>query len=170
MPLKIYFHPRMQRKGREEAMADYYELLDVSRDASAAEIKQAYRKLAKKHHPDTNQGSEEAVQKFKQIHEAYETLRSEASRQAYDDRLRQKESSGGRTAERGGARGTGKGEGTARTGVYTPPDAANMAAEFEKFFGFNPKTKQGTPGKSGKKQEGPLDADDMFGRFFGFRK
>ncbi|MFB5674174.1 DnaJ domain-containing protein [Paenibacillus terreus] len=151
-------------------MADYYELLDVSRDASAAEIKQAYRKLAKKHHPDTNQGSEEAVQRFKQIHEAYETLRSEASRQAYDDRLRQKDSSGGRTEERGNPRSAGSGQGTAKTGAYTPPDAASMAAEFEKFFGFNPKTKQGTHGNNGKKQEGPLDADDMFGRFFGFRK
>ncbi|UCC26113.1 MAG: molecular chaperone DnaJ [Gemmatimonadales bacterium] len=65
-------------------MADYYSLLDVSRDADADEIKKAYRKLALEHHPDRNQGSKEAEEKFKQITEAYEVLRDPEKRSVYD--------------------------------------------------------------------------------------
>ena len=54
---------------------DYYEVLVVSRDASEDEIKKAYRKLAKKYHPDANPNNkEEAEAKFKEVNEAYETL------------------------------------------------------------------------------------------------
>ena len=54
---------------------DYYEILEVGRDASGAEIKKAYRKLALKYHPDKNQGDSEAEEKFKLINEAYGALR-----------------------------------------------------------------------------------------------
>lgn len=62
---------------------DYYQILDVSRDAETSDIKKAYRKLARKYHPDVNQdgGSED---KFKQINEAYEVLKDDDKRQAYD--------------------------------------------------------------------------------------
>ena len=53
------------------AKRDYYDVLGVSRSASASEIKKAYRKLAKKYHPDTNAGNKEAEQKFKEVTEAY---------------------------------------------------------------------------------------------------
>ncbi|MBO5821465.1 MAG: DnaJ domain-containing protein, partial [Lentisphaeria bacterium] len=55
-------------------MADYYETLGVSKDASADDIKKAYRKLELKYHPDRNQGNKEAEEKFKEISIAYETL------------------------------------------------------------------------------------------------
>ena len=66
------------------AKRDYYEVLGVSRDASAAELKSAYRKLALKHHPDKNPGDPEAEQKFKELNEAYGILKDEQTRAAYD--------------------------------------------------------------------------------------
>ena len=64
---------------------DYYEILGASRDASDADIKKAYRRLAMKHHPDRNTGdSEEAEGKFKEAKEAYEVLSDASKRAAYD--------------------------------------------------------------------------------------
>ena len=65
-------------------MADYYELLGLSRDADLEEIKKRYRKLAFKYHPDRNEGSKEAEELFKQATEAYEILRDPEKRSMYD--------------------------------------------------------------------------------------
>tara|TARA_R110001592_G_scaffold20926_6_gene84596 strand:+ start:3590 stop:4747 length:1158 start_codon:yes stop_codon:yes gene_type:complete len=63
---------------------DYYEILEVKQDASADEIKKSYRKLAMKFHPDQNKGNSEAEEKFKTISEAYDILKDEQKRAAYD--------------------------------------------------------------------------------------
>ncbi|MBO8168817.1 MAG: molecular chaperone DnaJ [Thermoanaerobacteraceae bacterium] len=63
---------------------DYYEVLGVSRDASQEEIKKAYRKLARKYHPDVNPGDKEAEKRFKEIKEAYEVLSNSEKRARYD--------------------------------------------------------------------------------------
>lgn len=63
---------------------DYYEVLGVSRKAAASEIKKAYRRLAKKYHPDTNDGSQTADEKFKEITEAYEVLSDPEKKKMYD--------------------------------------------------------------------------------------
>jgi molecular chaperone DnaJ len=63
---------------------DYYEVLGVARTCSAEDVKAAYRKLAKEHHPDRNQGNGEAEGKFKEINEAYEILKDADKRAAYD--------------------------------------------------------------------------------------
>ena len=63
---------------------DYYELLGLNKNASDAEIKSAYRKLAKKYHPDVNPGNEAAATKFKEITEAYDVLRDPQKRSTYD--------------------------------------------------------------------------------------
>lgn len=64
--------------------SDYYEQLGVDRGASQSEIKKAYRKLAMKHHPDRNQGDGKAEAQFKIINEAYDVLKNEEKRDAYD--------------------------------------------------------------------------------------
>jgi molecular chaperone DnaJ len=64
---------------------DYYEVLGVSRDASLEEIKREYRKLARKYHPDVNNGDAEAAEKFKEISEAYAVLSNEEKRRQYDN-------------------------------------------------------------------------------------
>lgn len=63
---------------------DYYSILGVKRDASESEIKKAYRKLARQHHPDVNPGDKSAEAKFKKINEAYEVLSDKENRQKYD--------------------------------------------------------------------------------------
>jgi molecular chaperone DnaJ len=63
---------------------DYYELLGVSRKAPQKEIRQAYRKLARKYHPDLNPGDKSSEEKFKQVQEAYDVLSDAKKRQMYD--------------------------------------------------------------------------------------
>ncbi len=63
---------------------DYYKILGVSRNATQEEINKAYRKLAKKYHPDFNPGNKEAEEKFKEINEAYEVLKDPEKRKRYD--------------------------------------------------------------------------------------
>src|SRR2546426_4245820 len=62
----------------------YYELLGVPRKAALKQIRQAYRKLARKYHPDLNPGDKSAEEKFKQIQEAYDVLSDSKKRQMYD--------------------------------------------------------------------------------------
>jgi molecular chaperone DnaJ len=65
-------------------MADYYEVLGISRDATQEEVKKAYRKRALQFHPDRNPGDPEAEKKFKEISEAYEVLGDEKKREMYN--------------------------------------------------------------------------------------
>ena len=65
---------------------DYYETLGLGKKASAADIKKAYRRLARKHHPDVNPNDRSAEERFKRIQEAYDVLSDPKKRQVYEDR------------------------------------------------------------------------------------
>ncbi|MEE9258664.1 MAG: DnaJ C-terminal domain-containing protein [Nitrospinaceae bacterium] len=65
---------------------DYYKLLEISKDASQADIKKSYRRLARKYHPDRNKGSKKSEAQFKIVSEAYEVLGNKKKRKAYDQR------------------------------------------------------------------------------------
>ena len=82
------------------AKQDFYEILGVSKSASPDELKSAYRKLAMQYHPDRNSGDKGAEQKFKDINEAYDILKDDQKRAAYDR-------FGHAAFEQGGARGPG---------------------------------------------------------------
>ena len=99
---------------------DLYEVLGVDRSASAAELKSAYRKLAKKYHPDVNQGDEAAEKRFKEITNAYDILKDDQQRAAYDQY-------GHAAFEGGGQQGGGFGGGFEGFG--------SMGDIFEEFFG-----------------------------------
>src|SRR5882757_9861722 len=76
---------------------DYYSTLGVAKTSTEKEIKQAFRKLARKHHPDVNPGDKSAESRFKEMNEAYEVLGDPAKRKKYDElgaNLRQYEQAG----------------------------------------------------------------------------
>src|SRR5215472_11293714 len=66
------------------AKRDYYEVLGVDRGAEEADVKKAYRRLARKLHPDVNPGDKSAQKKFQEVQEAYDVLRDAEKRRAYD--------------------------------------------------------------------------------------
>ena len=102
------------------AKRDYYEVLSVDRKADAGTIKSAYRKLAMKHHPDKNPGDKKAETLFKEATEAYEILKDDEKRAAYD-RF-------GHAAFEGGSGSQGQGSGF---GGFS----GNFSDIFDEFFG-----------------------------------
>jgi molecular chaperone DnaJ len=119
------------------AKRDYYSVLGVSRQASAEDIKKAFRKLAMKYHPDKNPGNKASEDSFKEVNEAYDVLSDQKKRQMYDQFGHAASQPGGPNPFRGGQGG------------------------FEGFGGF------GQPGGFDPRQGGPEQFQDMFGDFFG---
>ncbi|GAA0137016.1 hypothetical protein YSY43_38570 [Paenibacillus sp. YSY-4.3] len=152
-------------------VTDYYAQLGVSRQATAAEIRQAYRKLAKRYHPDVNPGNAEAEAKFKLIVEAYETLSDEQLRAAYDEKLANPNTASGQRSGRpqqgqGKQRTSGAASGKVEAESFDP---AAMRKQFEQFFGMSPKGQTDAQSKEAS-EKNPLDTTGIFNQFFGYRK
>ncbi len=113
------------------AKQDYYELLGLARGASADEIKKAYRKLAMQHHPDRNPGDQAAEHKFKEINEAYDVLKDEQKRAAYDRFGHAAFENGGRGGGGGGGGPGGPGFG----GFNFEFGSGGFADIFDEMFG-----------------------------------
>jgi molecular chaperone DnaJ len=115
-------------------MADYYELLELQRTATAEEIKKAYRQKAIKFHPDKNPGDKEAEKRFKEISEAYEVLSDEKKRQLYDRHGKDAFNGGYSPGGHPGAGGFGSMDEALRTfmGAFGGMGGDNV---FESFFG-----------------------------------
>jgi curved DNA-binding protein len=121
---------------------DYYKILGVEKNASQAEIKSAYRKLAQKYHPDKNKGDSEAESKFKDVGEAYQVLSDPEKRNKYDNLgsnwNRHRQTGGGSSdfnwndwfSQRGGAGATGQRQRSGRT----VGDFFNQGGSFSDFF------------------------------------
>ena len=103
---------------------DYYEVLEVPKSASPSEIKKAYLKLAKQHHPDQNTSNPDAEKKFKEISEAYETLKDEQKKAAYD-RFGHAAFAQGNSASSGFGGGRGN-----NTGGFNAHDINDIFGEF----------------------------------------
>ncbi|MHC6592029.1 DnaJ C-terminal domain-containing protein [Arthrobacter sp. C152] len=121
---------------------DFYKILGVAKDASDADIKKAYRKLARQHHPDTNAGNAASEKKFKDISEAYSVLSDPDERQQYD--AIRAMGSGARFAPGGAGGGNGGFEDmfgglfTGNTGRHAGgfnPSAGGIPPEFADLFG-----------------------------------
>ena len=121
-------------------MKDYYKILEVSQNASKEEIKKAFKRLAKKHHPDINKGDKKAEERFKEVSEAYEVLGRDDERRKYDD-------------ARSG-RGSFRFEGFSKDGPFgdffysSSGSASDMFSEILKNFNFG-SSRDGSTGFSG---------------------
>ncbi|ALV46938.1 molecular chaperone DnaJ [Arthrobacter alpinus] len=125
------------------AEKDFYKILGVSKDATEADIKKAYRKLARKYHPDTNSGDAQAEKTFKDVSEAYSVLSSKEDREQYDA-IR---------AMGGGARFSAGGAGHNGGGGFEDV--------FGDLFGGGRSAPRGNPGFSGSGL--PPEFADLFG-------
>jgi molecular chaperone DnaJ len=122
------------------AKRDYYELLGVSRGASEQELKSAYRRLAKEHHPDRHPGDSTAEQKFKEVNEAYEILKDQQKRAAYDQF--------GHAAFEGGRGHPGAG--------FGPEFSSSMSDIFDDLFGEFMGGRRGGRGRNSRERGGDI--------------
>ncbi len=128
---------------RDWVEKDFYRVLGVSQDASADEIKKAYRKLAQEYHPDANPGDPEAEEKFKEISEAYATLSDPEQRKEYDQVRRMAASGFGGFGAGSGDFGGFGGFGGQRIRVENIEDLLSGFGGLGDLFGFRAGSRSG---------------------------
>lgn len=147
-------------------MKDYYKILNLTTNATADEIKKAFRSLAKKYHPDRNPDDKEALSKFQEVNEAYEVLSKEETRKKYDnERANFKDKSGNR--ESNGK--TNRTNNDNRKYQDKGESIDNLNKYFESFFGFNANSSEVNKDKL-KKEKNPIDTSKMFDSFFNVKR
>lgn len=149
-------------------MSDWYNILGIKQGAEDTQVKAAYRKLAKKYHPDAHPGDRECEVRFREITEAYTILSDPKKRKKYDEELSKAQSNnsnkGRETRQQTAA---GDGADTAKV------DFQNISRNFEQFFGFNPNTKEVVNQEKlrpGLKTGNPLDTTNLFEAFMGIKR
>jgi curved DNA-binding protein len=139
---------------------DYYAVLGVPRTASPADIKKAFRKLARQHHPDAKPGDKAAEQRFKDVNEANEVLSDPDKRQRYDALGTNWGASGGSAAGRSGPFG-GPG-GNVRYEFHTTDDAGDFSDFFRAVFGEDATASAGATGPGrGRRPTGGASFQDI---------
>ena len=140
-------------------MKDYYKVLGVSPQADEKEIKTAYRKLAKKYHPDAVRDNPELAERMYVIQAAYEVLGDEEKRKQYDESLKV------------GPSRQNKGQQPFGGGPFDNPNPD--MSQFERFFGFQAGKGMETyqdKRAGAKKADGPINPEDLFAAYFGKKK
>ncbi len=131
---------------------DYYQVLGIGKSASADEIKKAYRKLARKYHPDVNKNDSTAEAKFKDVQEAYDVLSDAKKRESYDQFGHAGVDSAAAAEAAARAAGAGRGTGGFRYSTQTPGGATVDFGEvdlndlFENFMGGGQRGRRGAGG------------------------
>ena len=140
-------------------MKDYYKVLGVSPQADEKEIKTAYRKLAKKYHPDAVRDNPELAERMYVIQAAYEVLGDDEKRKQYDESLKAEPSRQNKGQQPFGGDPFGN----------PNPDMS----QFERFFGFQAGKGMETyqdKRAGAKKADGPINPEDLFAAYFGKKK
>ncbi len=147
---------------------DYYAVLGVPKTASPADIKKAFRKLARQHHPDAKPGDSAAERRFKEINEANEVLSDPAKRVQYDDLganwdaiNRARASGGGGGGSFGGSGGGRTGGGNLRYEFHTTGDAGEFSDFFRVFFGEDAAPPSPASGGRGSRPTGGPSFEDI---------
>src|SRR5579859_359267 len=154
------------------AKRDYYDVLGVSKTASADEIKKAHRKLALKYHPDRNKNNKEAEERFKEIQEAYDVLSDSTKKENYDQFGHAGVGAGGPAGDpyeafrraQAGRGGGGRTTWRASPGVQVEDfDPSQLGGDFgdlfEQFFGGRGGAANGRSGSRGRSRSAPRGQD-----------
>ncbi len=130
-------------------MKDFYQILGVNKNTSIADIKKAYRKLARKYHPDLNPGDKASEQRFKEINEAHETLKDPDKKKQYDLY--------GSLGARGGPGGSGRQSGNFEGFDFSNPGNSSFGDIFETIFG----NAAGQRASAGRRGPSPEPGEDL---------